>query len=253
MTCTTRPRSGPSATTVQGWPSTAGTTRGTGSSAGHGLDVLQHPDLNADHPGVGPQVRELHHVALLAAGPEQEVVVGLAGQALELVLEPAAQPEASPDGVGGLGRGHGDRRRQPGHVQEGITGTVTARGDIVRDHITGLSGTPPITGSQVNAAGQHGQARRPVQLGEGPPRHPHDTHPLVREHPREEVAANQSSRPSSGKPCMFWAARAARAAPAYRPRAVPPWPGPGPTPHQSSSVSSVSGVTPLKLPSPGVE
>jgi hypothetical protein len=112
--------------------------------------VLQHPDLNADHTGIGPQVRELHHVALLVAGPEQEVVVGLAGQALELVL--AAQPEANPDGVGGLGRGHGGRRRQPRHVQEGITGTVTARGDIVRDHVTGLAGTPPITGSHVSAA-----------------------------------------------------------------------------------------------------
>ena len=38
-----------------------------GQPGGRRLDVLQHPDLDADHLGIGPQVGELHHVALVAA------------------------------------------------------------------------------------------------------------------------------------------------------------------------------------------
>ena len=86
------------------------------------LDVPQHPDLDADHRRIGPQVRELHHVALAAGRPEQEVVVGLAGQPGEL----AGHAEAGQDGFGGLGRGDGRGRHQPGHVQGGIWCHVTA-------------------------------------------------------------------------------------------------------------------------------
>jgi hypothetical protein len=63
--------------------------------------VPQHPDLDADHGGIGAQVREFHHVAPVVAGLEQEVVVGFAGQAGEL----AGEAEAGPDGFGGLGLG----------------------------------------------------------------------------------------------------------------------------------------------------
>ena len=92
-----------------------------GQPGGHRRDVLQHPDLDADHRRIGAQVSELHHVALAAAaGLEQEVVVGLAGQPGEL----AGQAEVGPDGFGGLGRGHRRGRRQPGHVQGGVAGAV---------------------------------------------------------------------------------------------------------------------------------
>ena len=84
-----------------------------GQPGGHRLDVPQHPDLDADHPGVGSRVGELHHVALAtAAGPEQEVVVGLAGQPGEF----AGQAVARPDGFGRLGRSHRRGRREPGLV-----------------------------------------------------------------------------------------------------------------------------------------
>jgi hypothetical protein len=84
-----------------------------------GLDVPQHPDLDVDHRGIGAQVRELHHVALLAVSRiEQEVVVGLAGQPGEL----AGQGKANPDGFGRVGRGDRRGRSQPGHVQVGVWG-----------------------------------------------------------------------------------------------------------------------------------
>jgi len=86
------------------------------------LDVPQHPDLDADHRRIGAQVRELHHVALVSAGLEEEVVVGLAGQPGEL----AGQAETGPDGFGGRGRGDRRGRRQPGDVQGGVRGHVTA-------------------------------------------------------------------------------------------------------------------------------
>ena len=89
---------------------------GHGQPGRHRLDVLQHPDLNADHLGIGPQVRELHHVALAVGGPEQEVVVGLARQGREL----AGQAEAGPDGFCRLGRSDLRGWRQPGHVQRGV-------------------------------------------------------------------------------------------------------------------------------------
>ena len=86
------------------------------------LDVPQHPDLDADHRRIGPLVRELHHIALAACLPEEEVVVSLAGQPGEL----AGQAEAGLDGFGGLGRGDRRGRRQPGHVQGGVWYHVTA-------------------------------------------------------------------------------------------------------------------------------
>ena len=97
---------------------------GHGQPDRHRLDVLKHPDLDADHLGIGPQVRELHHVAPAAGGPEQEVVVGLARQGREL----AGQAEAGTDGFGRLG--HSDLRgwRQPGHVQHGVTGSLGREG-----------------------------------------------------------------------------------------------------------------------------
>ena len=82
------------------------------------LDVPQHPDLDVDHRGIGAQVRELHHVAVVIAGFEQEVVVGLAGEPGEL----AGQGEAGPDGFGRVGRGNRRGRSQPGHVQVGVWG-----------------------------------------------------------------------------------------------------------------------------------
>ena len=91
---------------------------------GHGqpgrgrLDVPQHPDLDVDHRRVGAQVRELHHVTLLAARIEEEVVVGLAGEPGKL----AGQGEAGPDGFGGRGRGDRLGGCQPGHVQVGVWG-----------------------------------------------------------------------------------------------------------------------------------
>ena len=47
----------------------------------------QHPNLSADDLRVGQQVRDLDHVAP-SAGPEYEVVVGFAREAVELAGQP---------------------------------------------------------------------------------------------------------------------------------------------------------------------
>ena len=85
------PRSGPSVTTDHGCPPMAGSTRGTGSASTRAM-CRSTRTWTPTTAGIGAQVGELHHVALVAAGPEQEVVVGLAGQPGELAGQAVAPP-----------------------------------------------------------------------------------------------------------------------------------------------------------------
>src|SRR5208282_5259583 len=73
-----------------GWPVQAGDDARHGKLACRGLEVLQDPDLEADDPGIGPRVRDLHYVTPPVAGPQREVVVGFAGQAVQLTSQPEA-------------------------------------------------------------------------------------------------------------------------------------------------------------------
>jgi hypothetical protein len=114
------------------------------------------PDLDADHRRIGAQVGELHHVALVVDGPEQEVVVGLAGQPGEL----AGQAVARPDGFGRLGRGDRRGRREPGLVQGRVAGPVAVGRYLAGRHVAGFFDHGE------NLARRGGSARRAVSGGE---------------------------------------------------------------------------------------